>query len=191
MFENGPGPEYYINPELMQTPETKLEHVMDLARQQRFDLLKNELFDGAKKINSSKKAQKFFNLLPGLGDLLMIYKTARGKEAGESLSKREYVLYSAAAVTGLTALGLLCAGEYRTALAVDTLSSGIGKADIAATVIATAAKKIAEKGPQLSHMMNSVLEWVQAKQDKHMPVVLEMINSSIGKLDLESMSADE
>lgn len=183
--------ENYLNPEDLQTPESRREQVMERSQEKRLGLFVGSIESLAKKfVPKSKKGQKLLNFIPGAGDLFMLYKVVRGQEAGKSLTRREQVLYGAAAATGLFAAGLLYSGQIKEALFVDTISSTFGKVDVAAAMIAAAAKKVSEKGPQLAHVMQATGEWLAKKKDA-LPQIQEMINSSISKLDLESMNFDE
>ncbi|GEM_PF-4613310 len=75
--------------------------IMDQAQEKRMTILAKKLFD---------TLLPLANVLPGIGDMKMIYNAATGKESDRKLGNKERLIYLMGAATGLAVIALMLKG---------------------------------------------------------------------------------
>lgn len=160
---------------------------MTAASSVRLQLLGGQIVDYARDLSKSQAFQKALNLAPGIGDIVMAGKAVLGREGGQDLNPRVRFVYGAAAVTEFVSAALVYSGQYSEAALMHAISETLSKSDAAIAIMKSAASKIAEKKPQLAHMITATSGWISKK--KGAPEELsETMPSALGKFDLEAVN---
>ena len=142
------------------------ETVMETARADRADLLKNSIFSRTKDFVTSPLFLKALNYVPVIADVGLASGAFLGREGSRKIGGGERFCYTAA--LGMALLSYFHAYEGNlTAAGIDTvIINAIMTIDTAPVAIKKAAEALEQKSPKIAHMMNAVGDFLLKKREE-------------------------